>query len=60
MSINVNSEAELEETVYALGYELIEKQLNGSSLTETELSFIDYIHQKIDEQIQRLLQQIVI
>lgn len=58
MNINIVSGAELEETVFALGYELIQKQQRGSSLSATEMSFINYIYTKVDKQISLILQDI--
>lgn len=57
---HIHSEAELEETIYALGYELIEKQKKGNYLTVTEMSFVTYIYKIVDEQIQRLLRKITV
>lgn len=59
MEINIVSEVDLE-AVYALGYELIEKQMKGSSLTESELSFINFVYNKVDGQIMHLLNSISI
>ena len=48
------------ESVYHLGYEIIEKQLKGIKLSETEANFIEYIYNNIDQQIQFLLEKIII
>ena len=54
------SQRDSEESVYHLGYELIQKQLKGIKLSESEAKFIEYIYFKIDQQIQRLMRKTII
>lgn len=52
-------ERDNEESVYHLGYELIQKQLKGINLSESEAKFIEYINSKIDQQIQFLMKKTI-
>lgn len=48
----------LNDTIYDMGYELMTKQMEGASLSQAELSFINYINSNVDQQIEFLLKDI--